>query len=373
MQTMWPNPAVVRTGGRRRAALNFCAARRTLPRWAFWIARPSVWTTSDRERSKHEDRRNDRGIYHCDERGDSPARANLPSQAGARDCALRPGRRLGRDHANGGVKPLGVVGPNRGRGEPGRGGGYRRIGYGREVAAGRHTLLANSSAHVVSAALLTNLSYDPLKDFVPVAPLTSQAYVLVVGKGSGFATMRDLIAAAKAKPGELTFTSAGIGSGTHLLAEKFNLDAGVRMIHVPTAGAGAANKEIIEGRITYWFSSLTPALPHLREGRLLALAVSGGKRMAGVPDVPTVAEAGISGFDSGLWYGIWAPAGIPNAIVDKIARDVSRALAMPESREHIAKSGAEAMSMTPAEFAHFVRGEAESAARIVKAAGIKPQ
>ena len=236
-----------------------------------------------------------------------------------------------------------------------------------------HTLLANSSAHVVSAALLTNLSYDPLKDFVPVAPLTSQAYVLVVGKGSGFATMRDLIAAAKAKPGELTFSSAGIGSGTHLLAEKFNLDAGVRMIHVPTAGAGAANKEIIEGRITYWFSSLTPALPHLREGRLLALAVSGGKRMAGVPDVPTVAEAGISGFDSGLWYGIWAPAGIPNAIVDKIARDVSWALAMPESREHIAKSGAEAMSMTPAEFAHLGRGEAESAARIVKAAGIKPQ
>ena len=236
-----------------------------------------------------------------------------------------------------------------------------------------HTLLANSSAHVVSAALRTHLPYDPLNDFVPVAPLTSQAYVLVVGKGSGFSSMRDLIAAAKAKPNELTFTSAGIGSGTHLLAEKFNLDAGVRMTHVPTAGAGAANKEIIEGRITYWFSSLTPALPHIREGRLLALAASSGKRMAGLPDVPTVAEAGIPGFDAGLWYGVWAPAGIPSAIVERIAKDVRQVLAMPESLKKITESGAEVMSMTPSEFARFVRSEAESAARIVKAAGIKPQ
>lgn len=236
-----------------------------------------------------------------------------------------------------------------------------------------YTLLSNSSAHVVSAALRTSLPYDPLKDFVPVAPLTSQAYVLVVGKGSGFATMRDLIAAAKEKPGELKFTSAGIGSGTHLLAEKFNLDAGIKMAHVPTTGAGAANKEIIEGRINYWFSSLTPALPHIREGRLLALAVSGAKRMAGVPDVPTVAEAGIPGFDAGLWYGIWAPAGTPNAIVDKIAKDVSQALAVPESRERIAKSGAEPMSMSPTEFARFVRNEADNVARIVKAAGIPRQ
>ena len=236
-----------------------------------------------------------------------------------------------------------------------------------------YTLLASSSAHVVSAALRTNLPYDPLKDFAPVAPLTTQAYVLVVGKESAFSSIQDLIAAAKLKPGELTFTSAGIGSGTHLLAEQFNLDAGIRMKHVPTAGAGAANKEIIEGRITFWFSSLTPALPHIREGRLRALAVSRGKRMAGIPDVPTVAEAGIPGFDAGLWYGVWAPAGTPNAIVDKIAKDVRQVLAMPASLERIAKSGAEAMSMSPTEFARYVRGEAENVARIVKAAGIKPQ
>ena len=236
-----------------------------------------------------------------------------------------------------------------------------------------HTLLSNSSAHVVSAVLRTNLPFDPLKDFVPVAPLTSQAYILVVGKDSGIKTVRELIAAAKSKPGELKFTSAGIGSGTHLMAETFNVDAGVKMVHVPTAGAGAANDEVIAGRVTYWFSSITPALPHIREGRLVALGVSSAKRLSAMPDIPTVAEAGLPGFDSTLWYGVWAPSGTPDAVVDRIAKDVARALAAPDVRERLAKLSAETMSMTPVEFARFVRSEAESVARVVRAAGIKPQ
>ena len=255
------------------------------------------------------------------------------------------------------------------------------VGAGGTVGAGMvakspadgYTLLAHSSAHVVSAALRTNLPYDPLKDFVPVAPLTNQAYVLVVGKQAGIKTVGELIAAAKSRPGELKFTSAGIGSGTHLMAEKFNVDAGVKMVHVPTAGAGAANDEVIAGRITYWFSSITPALPHIREGRLLALGVSTAKRLSAMPEMPTVAEAGLPGFDSTLWYGVWAPAGTPDAVVDKIAKDIARALAAPDVRERLAKLSAETMSMTPAEFARFVRSEAESVARIVRAAGIKPQ
>jgi tripartite-type tricarboxylate transporter receptor subunit TctC len=255
------------------------------------------------------------------------------------------------------------------------------VGSGGTVGAGMvarspadgYTLLANSSAHVVSAALRANLPYDPLKDFVPIAPLTSQAYILVVGKSAGVKTVRDLISAAKAKPGELKFTSAGIGSGTHLMAEKFNLDAGVKMVHVPTAGAGAANDEVIAGRVTYWFSSITPAFPHILAGRLLALGVSSTKRLSAMPEVPTVAEAGVAGFDSTLWYGMWAPVGTPNAVVDTIAKDVARVLAGPDLREQLGKLSAEIMSMPPAEFARFVRSEAESVARIVTAAGIKPQ
>lgn len=240
-------------------------------------------------------------------------------------------------------------------------------------AADGYTLLVHSNAHVVSTALRTNLPYDPLKDFVPVAPLTSQAYVLVVGKESGIKTVRELIAAAKSKPGELKFTSAGIGSGTHLMAERLNVDAGVKLVHVPTAGASVANDEVIAGRITYWFSSITPALAHIRDGRLLALGVSSAKRLSTMPELPTVAEAGVPGYDATLWYGVWAPAGTPVAVVDKISKDIARVLAAPDVRERLAKLGAETMSMTPAEFARFVQSEAESVARIVKAAGIKPQ
>jgi tripartite-type tricarboxylate transporter receptor subunit TctC len=236
-----------------------------------------------------------------------------------------------------------------------------------------HTLLSSSSAHVVSAALRTNLPYDPLKDFVPVAPLTSQAYILVVGKESGIKTVAELIAAAKSKPGELKFTSAGVGTGTHLMAEKFNVDAGVKLVHVPTAGAGAANDEVIAGRVTYWFSSITPAMPHIRAGRLVALAVSSAKRLSTMPEWPTVAEAGVPGFDATLWYGVWAPVGTPGPVVDRIAKEVARALAAPDVREQLAKLSAEPMSMTPAEFARFVHNEAQSVARVVKAAGIKPQ
>ena len=252
-------------------------------------------------------------------------------------------------------------------------GGTLGTGMVAKSPADGHTLLANSSAHVVSAALRTNLPYDPLRDFVPVAPLTSQAYVMVVGKDAGIKTVRELIAAAKSKPGELKFTSAGIGSGTHLMAEKFNVDAGVKMVHVPTAGAGAANDEVIAGRVTYWFSSITPALPHIREGRLLALGVSSAKRLSTMPDLPTIAEGGVPGFDSTLWYGVWAPAGTPDAVVGRIAKDVARVLAAQDVRERLAKLGAETMNMTPAEFGRFVRSEADSVARIVRAAGIKPQ
>lgn len=236
-----------------------------------------------------------------------------------------------------------------------------------------YTLLAHSSAHIVSASLRANLPYSPLKDFVAVAPLTSQAYIMVVGKQAGISTVKDLIAAAKAKPGELKFASAGIGSGTHLMAEKFNVGAGIKLDHVPTAGAAAGNEAVISGRATYWFSSITPAMQFIRDGRLVVLGVSSAKRLSAMPNVPAVAEAGLPGYDSALWYGLWAPAGTPKAVIEKISKDVQRALATPEVRDQLAKLSAEAMIMTPGEFARFVQAEAKDVAQIVNAAGIKPQ
>jgi len=239
-----------------------------------------------------------------------------------------------------------------------------------------YTLLVHTNAHAYSAALLTNLPYDPLADFVPVAALTTQSYVLVAGETTSLATVSALIAAAKAKPGELRFGSTGVGTGTHLGIEKFNLAAGINAIHVPARGSDAIADTIadtIAGRSDYALSPIPTALPHIRAGRLLPLGVSGARRSTALPDVPTVAEAGVRGFDFPIWYGIWAPGATPAGVVQKLAEDIARAVSDPAVRASLVKHGGEPMSMPQPDFARFVLCESASAARIVQAAGIKPQ
>ena len=239
-----------------------------------------------------------------------------------------------------------------------------------------YTLLVSSSAHAYSAAFLKTLPYDPLKDFIPVAPLTSQPYVLVAGRSAGITTVSELVAAAKTKPGELKFGSPGVGTGSHLGVEKFNLEAGIKAVHVPAGpGDGIADTiaKTIAGRTAYMMAPIPLALADIREGRLRALGVSTKRRSSLLPDVPTIAEAGIAGFDYPIWYGVWVPAGTPTAVVDKLAKDIARALAAPDFRDWLTKHGADPMSMTQPEFARFVLSERESAARIIKAAEIKPQ
>jgi len=239
-----------------------------------------------------------------------------------------------------------------------------------------YTLLINTNAQAYSAAVLKNLSYDPLKDFVPVIPLTSQPYVLVAGKSAGVTTIRELIAAAKAKPRKLKFGSTGIGTGTHVGVEKFNQAAGIEALHVPPLPTDSnANMiaNVIAGRITYCIAPISLALPALHDGRLVALGVTTARRSTLLPGVPTIAEAGLAGFDFPIWYGIWVRAGTPAGVVDKLASDIGRALAGQDMRDWVAKHGGEPMNMTQSEFARFVLSESESGARIIKAAGIKPQ
>jgi tripartite-type tricarboxylate transporter receptor subunit TctC len=236
-----------------------------------------------------------------------------------------------------------------------------------------YTLLVNTSAQAYSAALLKNLPYDPLNDFIPVAPLTSQPYVLVAGTSSGITSVRDLIAAAKAKPGELKFGSAGIGTGTHLGAERFNLATGIKAVHVPGITTPEAIADTVAGRTTYLITPISYALADIRAGRLRALGVTTNTRSLLQPEVPTIAEGGVTGFDYPIWYGVWVRAGTPSGVVDKLAKDIARVLAAPDMRDWLAKHGADPMSMTQPEFAHFVVSESENAARIIKAAGIKPQ
>jgi tripartite-type tricarboxylate transporter receptor subunit TctC len=239
-----------------------------------------------------------------------------------------------------------------------------------------YTLLVNTSAQAYSAAVGKTLPYDPLKDFIAVAPLTSQPYVLVAGKSSGITSVGELIAAAKAKPGELKFGSTGMGTGTHLGIEKFNLEAGIRALHVP-AQAGDAITDVIAntiaGRTTYMMAPIQLALVDIRAGNLCALGVTTKKRSSLLPEVPTIAEAGVPSFDYPIWYGVWVPAGTPAGVVDKLAKDIVRTLATPDLRDWLVKHGGDPMSMTQPEFARFVVSESESAARIAKAAGIKSQ
>jgi tripartite-type tricarboxylate transporter receptor subunit TctC len=238
-----------------------------------------------------------------------------------------------------------------------------------------YTLLVNTSAQAYSAAFLRNLPYDPLKDFIPVAPLTSQPYVLVAGKSSGIATLGELIATARANPGELKFGSTGVGTGTHLGVEKFNLQAGIRAVHAPAkAGDGITDviANTIAGGATYMMAPIQLALADIRSGKLRALGVTTKSRSHLLPEVPTIAEAGVPGFDYPIWYGVWVPAGTPVGVVDSLANDIARVLTAPDMRAWLEEHGADRMSMTQPEFARFVLQESESAKRIVEAVGLKP-
>jgi tripartite-type tricarboxylate transporter receptor subunit TctC len=243
-------------------------------------------------------------------------------------------------------------------------------------AADGYTLLVNTSAHAYSAALLKNLSYNPLKDFIPVAPLTSQPYVLVASKQAGVMTVGELVAATKAKPSELKFGSTGLGTGTHLGLEEFNLQVGIKAIHVPARlGDGITDviSNTIAGRTAYMMAPIQLSLADIRDGKLVALGVTTKQRSSLLPDVPTIAEAGVASFDYPIWYGIWAPAGTPPDVVKKLAKDIESALAATDLRDWLAKHGADPMHMAQPQFERFVLGESERAAQIMKAAGIRPQ
>jgi tripartite-type tricarboxylate transporter receptor subunit TctC len=242
----------------------------------------------------------------------------------------------------------------------------------REAADG-YTLLANSSAHVSNPSIYASLPYDTLKDFANIAPLAGGPNVLIVGPQAGWKSLGDFLAAAKAKPGELNFSSAGIGSGTHFNLEKLKLMAGINVTHVPYKGTPEAIGDTISGRVCCYFAPINAALPHVQGGRAIALGVSSAQRSELLPNVPTIAEQGVAGFDYTLWVGLWGQAAMPADLVAKINADVRKALASPDLKERLTKLGTLPMDMSPQQFSAFVRREIEDTARVVKAAGIKQQ
>jgi tripartite-type tricarboxylate transporter receptor subunit TctC len=234
-----------------------------------------------------------------------------------------------------------------------------------------YTLLVHSAGFAVAATLYSKLPYDPLKDFAGVTQISTGPLVLVVTPSLGVKSVSDLIALAKQKPGQLNFGSAGIGGATHLSGEQFRLAANIDVVHVPYKGTPEALIDTMAGRIQYFISSIEPALPFIKGGKLLPLAVTTARRSPVLPDVPTVAEAALPGFEFDGWVGLWAPARTPKAVLNQLSNEVARILTLPDIRERIQSEGAVPKSSTPEEFAKFTRAEIEKLGKVVKASGAR--
>jgi len=234
-----------------------------------------------------------------------------------------------------------------------------------------YTLLVNSASFAVSAALYPKLPYDAQKDFAPVSQIAFAPIVLVVAPSLGAKSVKDLVALARQKAGQLTFGSAGVGSSTHFSAEQFKLAAGINVVHVPYKGPPEALLDTMTGRIQYFLSPLVPALPFVKDGRLLALGVTTAQRSPALPEAPTIAEAGLPGYEYQDWWGVFAPAGTPRPVVEKVSKETARIVNLPDVKKQMLSQGEEGAPSTPEEFAAFVRTKIEAAGKVVKLANIR--
>ena len=252
-------------------------------------------------------------------------------------------------------------------------------GIGTDIVAkaqpdGYTLLMGNSGPMTVNPVLYRKVPYDPLRDFAPITQGTSYQYVLVVPPSLQASSLKDFIGVLKAKPGQMTYGSTGIGGGNHLAGELFNLMTGTKSVHVPYTGSAAALAAVLGGQINYMFDTVITAVPHVRAGKLKALGVTARKRAYSLPGVATLDEQGLKGFELTQWQAVVAPAGTPRAVIDLLHREVVEALKKPDVIERLATQGGnELVGNTPEEFAQVIRNDLAKYAKLVKAAGIQPQ
>ena len=236
-----------------------------------------------------------------------------------------------------------------------------------------YTLLLDAANHAVNPSLLPKLPYDPDKAFAPVTLLALFPNMVVIHPAFPVNSVKELIAKAKAEPGKIAFASSGNGSAQHLAGELFRQRAGLDMVHVPYKGGGPALVDVMGGQVPLYFGNMASALPHVKNGKLKALAITGSKRSPAAPDLPTVAEAGIPGYQVYEWNAIFAPAGTPPAIVNRLHSEIAKAVAIPEVRDRLLALGAEIVASTPAELGAWVREQTASWSKVVRAGNIKPE
>ena len=226
------------------------------------------------------------------------------------------------------------------------------------------------STHGINAALYKKLPYDTLKDFAPVAPVAIVPNLLVVNAGVPVQTVQDLMTLARQQPGKLSYASAGSGTTLHISCELFKRIGNVDMLHVPYKGSGPALTDVRAGQVPVMCDSVTSALPHLKSGKLRALGITSTRRSSVLPAVPTLAEAGLKGYEMNPWFGMFAPAGTPAAIVAQVNRDVQKVLALLEVRTRLQEIGADPMAATPEQFADIVRADVDKWGRLIREMGI---
>ena len=235
-----------------------------------------------------------------------------------------------------------------------------------------YTVLMITTTFAINPGLYPRLPYDPGKDFTPVTQLNSQPNVIVVSPSFAGNSVKDLIALAKAKPGELTFASPGAGSAPHLAAEMFQRTAGVSMIHVPYKGIPPAVTDVLGGRVAMLFTTTISAAPHIKAGKLRAVAITSAKRQPSMPDVPTIGET-LPGYRAEAFQGMVVPVGVPQAIVSKLSAEVGRIVRLPDVAERFQLDGAEPVGSTPKEFAAFLKAEMQKWSKVITDAGVKPE
>jgi tripartite-type tricarboxylate transporter receptor subunit TctC len=253
---------------------------------------------------------------------------------------------------------------------PGAGGNIGAELVAKSPPDGYTLLMATTGVMAINNALYKNLNYDAAKDLEPVSFIASITNVLIVPADSPLKSVGDLIAVAKAAPGKLSFASSGAGSSTHISGELFKSMAGIDLQHIPYKGSGQAMPDLISGRVSMMFENMPGAVSYIQAGKLNALAVTGLKRAPALPDVKTVAESGVPGYESLSWSGIAVPAGTPRDVIARLNREINAILATPEMRQKLSEQGAEAVGGTPESFAEHIKREREKWSRVVRDAGI---
>jgi len=262
-----------------------------------------------------------------------------------------------------------VVVENRG----GAGGNVGTEAAARAAPDGYTILMGNVAPNAINVSLYRNLPFDPVADFAPVSLVAATPNVLVVHPSTAARTVKGLIALARARPGTLNFASAGNGSSSHLAGELFRVLAGAEIVHVPYKGAGPAMLDVLSGQVQLYFATLPAALPHVKSGKLAAVAVTSARRSPALSDLPTVAESGVPGYEASTWYGVLAPARTPAAAVERLHGDIVRILAQPEFRERLQAQGFDPVGSSPEEFRAFIRSEIAKWGKVVRDAGIRPE